>query len=206
MVEFGAGGTVQAPTETTTTAPAGTDGGADAAAGEGGAAGGAAGGGGGITVGPTPITPTNRRRKKAKGWFCPVCRQPYTSLLRITTTPPPPVDEATMALAMKEAGVGAGAGGEEVGSPTVESAVQSPTTPVAPTAAAGAGAGTIGTVAASNANANVASGTNGETATTTERQGGVARLFSLRRPGFLSRNSSTGSGSAARARDVEAQA
>jgi hypothetical protein len=29
-----------------------------------------------------------RRKRKAKGWFCPVCRQPYTSLLRITTTPP----------------------------------------------------------------------------------------------------------------------
>ncbi|KAG8768073.1 hypothetical protein FRC20_000474, partial [Serendipita sp. 405] len=26
--------------------------------------------------------------RKAKGWFCPVCRQPYTSMLRITTTPP----------------------------------------------------------------------------------------------------------------------
>lgn len=32
---------------------------------------------------------TNRRKRRAKGWFCPVCRQPYTSLLRITTTVPP---------------------------------------------------------------------------------------------------------------------
>ncbi|KAK7044675.1 RING-type domain-containing protein [Favolaschia claudopus] len=39
---------------------------------------------------PAPVTTTTTRRKrKAKGWFCPVCRQPYTSLLRITTTPPP---------------------------------------------------------------------------------------------------------------------
>ncbi|KAF9788317.1 hypothetical protein BJ322DRAFT_1048236 [Thelephora terrestris] len=31
----------------------------------------------------------NRRKRRAKGWFCPVCRQPYTSLLRITTAAPP---------------------------------------------------------------------------------------------------------------------
>ncbi|KAJ7065047.1 hypothetical protein C8F01DRAFT_1129254 [Mycena amicta] len=39
----------------------------------------------------TPVVPTTaqRRKRKAKGWFCPVCRQPYTSLLRITTSPPP---------------------------------------------------------------------------------------------------------------------
>lgn len=36
---------------------------------------------------PTTAPPTPRRKRKAKGWFCPVCRQPYTSLLRITTTP-----------------------------------------------------------------------------------------------------------------------
>jgi len=36
------------------------------------------------TTNPTPA----RRKRKAKGWFCPVCRQPYTSLLRITATPP----------------------------------------------------------------------------------------------------------------------
>ncbi|KAF7360359.1 RING-type domain-containing protein [Mycena venus] len=38
---------------------------------------------------PTTTTTTTRRKRKAKGWFCPVCRQPYTSLLRITTAPPP---------------------------------------------------------------------------------------------------------------------
>ncbi|KAG8751931.1 hypothetical protein FRC14_007501, partial [Serendipita sp. 396] len=37
---------------------------------------------------PPVIQPTPRRKRKAKGWFCPVCRQPYTSMLRITTTPP----------------------------------------------------------------------------------------------------------------------
>lgn len=35
-----------------------------------------------------PVPPNPRRKRRAKGWFCPVCRQPYTSLLRITTTPP----------------------------------------------------------------------------------------------------------------------
>ncbi|KAJ7145194.1 hypothetical protein C8R43DRAFT_1013174 [Mycena crocata] len=38
---------------------------------------------------PTPAPTAARRKRKAKGWFCPVCRQPYTSLLRITTAPPP---------------------------------------------------------------------------------------------------------------------
>lgn len=36
----------------------------------------------------TTVTPS-RRKRKPKGWFCPVCRQPYTSMLRITTNPPP---------------------------------------------------------------------------------------------------------------------
>ncbi|KDN42948.1 hypothetical protein RSAG8_06474, partial [Rhizoctonia solani AG-8 WAC10335] len=42
---------------------------------------------------PEPLTPfqaaaaTGRRKRKAKGWFCPVCRQPYTSLLRISMQP-----------------------------------------------------------------------------------------------------------------------
>ncbi|KAH7096671.1 hypothetical protein BKA62DRAFT_719105 [Auriculariales sp. MPI-PUGE-AT-0066] len=73
MIEFGAGGQLNqateptAPAEGTETIPASGD--AAAAA-------------------PVP-TPTPRQRKrKPKGWFCPVCRQPYTSLLRITTTPP----------------------------------------------------------------------------------------------------------------------
>ncbi|KAJ7634834.1 hypothetical protein FB45DRAFT_790232 [Roridomyces roridus] len=41
------------------------------------------------TTTPVVVTTTTRRKRKAKGWFCPVCRQPYTSLLRITTAPPP---------------------------------------------------------------------------------------------------------------------
>jgi len=39
----------------------------------------------------------NRRKRRAKGWFCPVCRQPYTSLLRITTTLPPKEEAGTKA-------------------------------------------------------------------------------------------------------------
>ncbi|KAH9933058.1 uncharacterized protein B0H18DRAFT_985359 [Fomitopsis serialis] len=83
MIEFGAGGTI-VHQESETTATAGTEG----AAGE--------------NAAPAPPTadgavpgseanapqPTPRRKRKAKGWFCPVCRQPYTSMLRITTTPP----------------------------------------------------------------------------------------------------------------------
>ncbi|KAF7325690.1 RING-type domain-containing protein [Mycena kentingensis (nom. inval.)] len=62
---------------------------------------------------PAPPIPTApRRKRKAKGWFCPVCRQPYTSLLRITTSPPPtdagaagtaPVSPTTPATATGEA-------------------------------------------------------------------------------------------------------
>ncbi|KAH9962844.1 hypothetical protein BC827DRAFT_1195313 [Russula dissimulans] len=36
----------------------------------------------------SPPQQNPRRKRRAKGWSCPVCRQPYTSLLRITTTPP----------------------------------------------------------------------------------------------------------------------
>lgn len=39
---------------------------------------------------PTPAhppAPAPRRKKKAKGWYCPVCRQPYTSLLRLALPP-----------------------------------------------------------------------------------------------------------------------
>ncbi|KAH7908385.1 hypothetical protein BJ138DRAFT_1068950 [Hygrophoropsis aurantiaca] len=75
MVEFGAGGNITHAEDTA--AAAGTEGADPAATPADGAA------------APAPSTlPTNTRRKrKAKGWFCPVCRQPYTSLLRISTTP-----------------------------------------------------------------------------------------------------------------------
>ncbi|KAG1902274.1 uncharacterized protein F5891DRAFT_949494 [Suillus fuscotomentosus] len=73
MVEFGAGGNI-IHTEETTTAPAG----GEASATEGSAP----------APVPTTIAQNIRRKRKAKGWFCPVCRRPYTSLLRISTTPP----------------------------------------------------------------------------------------------------------------------
>lgn len=80
MVEFGAGGQITQPTDDsgTATATAGTTGG------EGGEGAAAAGAGTPTVI----VTTTNRRRRKAKGWYCPVCRQPYTSLLRITTHSP----------------------------------------------------------------------------------------------------------------------
>ncbi|KAI8976683.1 hypothetical protein BD414DRAFT_496235 [Trametes punicea] len=90
MIEFGAGGTiVQNDSET---APAATE----AAAVEAGTEGNAEGATGAPNAEATPVQPppiptvqaNPRRKRKAKGWFCPVCRQPYTSLLRITTTPP----------------------------------------------------------------------------------------------------------------------
>ncbi|KAI0346669.1 hypothetical protein BDW22DRAFT_1352835 [Trametopsis cervina] len=98
MIEFGAGGQIvqanepttasgadgeaaETPNETPAATPGetGTEGAETAAA---------------AAAAPTPTTPTvqpttaTRRKRKAKGWFCPVCRQPYTSCLRITTTPP----------------------------------------------------------------------------------------------------------------------
>jgi len=81
MVEFGAGGNIVQPEEPV--APA--DGSAAERA-EGSNAEPAAAATTAIT---TPIVANaTRRKRKAKGWFCPVCRQPYTSLLRITTSSP----------------------------------------------------------------------------------------------------------------------
>ena len=75
---------------------------------------------------PVPPITNTRRKRKAKGWFCPVCRQrkciilqnkidkvyticlAYTSMLRITTTPPP----------QPESKDGEGSGTEDEGSPT----------------------------------------------------------------------------------------
>ncbi|KAI0676551.1 hypothetical protein C8Q78DRAFT_1065345 [Trametes maxima] len=91
MIEFGAGGTI-VHNDSDTNAPGG-----EAAPAEGTAEAAAEGAAGpavapDATPAPAPPIPTiqanPRRKRKAKGWFCPVCRQPYTSLLRITTTPP----------------------------------------------------------------------------------------------------------------------
>ncbi|KAJ7266977.1 hypothetical protein B0H12DRAFT_1179453 [Mycena haematopus] len=65
---------------------------------------------------PTPAPTTTRRKRKAKGWFCPVCRQPYTSLLRITTAPPPVGGTGTttsLTSPTSPAAANAGATGEE---------------------------------------------------------------------------------------------
>lgn len=84
MIEFGAGGTLTHAAEETAATPAAvptpaanTTPGAnvDLEAGN-------------AVPPPPPPVAAPRRKRKAKGWFCPVCRQPYTSMLRITTTPP----------------------------------------------------------------------------------------------------------------------
>ncbi|KIY64545.1 hypothetical protein CYLTODRAFT_425102 [Cylindrobasidium torrendii FP15055 ss-10] len=76
MVEFGAGGSITHPEETTAgdDTAANGDEGAEATNNQ--------------AVVPTPAPAPTRRKRKAKGWFCPVCRQPYTSLLRISSSPP----------------------------------------------------------------------------------------------------------------------
>ncbi|KAI0090397.1 hypothetical protein BDY19DRAFT_939993 [Irpex rosettiformis] len=94
MIEFGAGGQITQATEpepTTTGAEGEASTAGETPAGETTAV---AEGSNAATTAPavvtTPPTTTTapRRKRKAKGWFCPVCRQPYTSCLRITTTPP----------------------------------------------------------------------------------------------------------------------
>jgi len=90
MVEFGAGGTLVHNESEASAAPAT---GSASGAGEqtANATGGteANGANGPSTAAVSPVLPhPPRRKRKAKGWFCPVCRQPYTSLLRITATPP----------------------------------------------------------------------------------------------------------------------
>ncbi|KDQ31913.1 hypothetical protein PLEOSDRAFT_1091880 [Pleurotus ostreatus PC15] len=88
MVEFGAGGNIT-QTEEPAAATNGTEANDDGNNQTGETAEAA-----GAHVPPTLMTPpppvTARRKRKPKGWFCPVCRQPYTSLLRLTTSPLPP--------------------------------------------------------------------------------------------------------------------
>jgi hypothetical protein len=111
MVEFGAGGTIAQASEAETSMA-----GAAAAAASTSRAG-AAGGGGqegpppgadAVPIAGTAAPPNQRRKRRPKGWFCPICRQrmrpvlffpvghvsfelsftAYTSLLRLTTAPP----------------------------------------------------------------------------------------------------------------------
>ncbi|KIJ37016.1 hypothetical protein M422DRAFT_260663 [Sphaerobolus stellatus SS14] len=90
MIEFGAGGQV---THNEEPAPA-TTGATDAAGGDATATGEASGtGGDAAPPTPAPAPPRTRRKRKPKGWFCPVCRQPYTSMLRISTTAPVKKDD-----------------------------------------------------------------------------------------------------------------
>ncbi|KAG6865638.1 hypothetical protein C0991_000808 [Blastosporella zonata] len=98
MVEFGAGGNINqtaeaeaadpTPDPAAPAAPPATEDAAPAAA---------------VPVTATAPGPNARRKRKAKGWFCPVCRQPYTSLLRITTQAPPPQEQLDKEAAAEEA-------------------------------------------------------------------------------------------------------
>jgi hypothetical protein len=76
MVEFGAGGNIIHSEEAAAATTAGEASATEAPA--------------SIPAAPVPATIAQniRRKRKAKGWFCPVCRRPYTSLLRISTSPP----------------------------------------------------------------------------------------------------------------------
>ncbi|KAH7345242.1 hypothetical protein B0J17DRAFT_712848 [Rhizoctonia solani] len=80
MITFGAGEGVSAPAEETTT-PTSPNANPPST------------GAPNANVTPEPLTPfqaaaaAGRRKRKAKGWFCPVCRQPYTSQLRISMQP-----------------------------------------------------------------------------------------------------------------------
>ena len=89
MIEFGAGGQLVHSDDTAGDATANTE---DATPGETPGEGSGAANGAETVQPQPPVTPrptNSRRKRKAKGWFCPVCRQPYTSLLRISTTAPP---------------------------------------------------------------------------------------------------------------------
>ncbi|GJJ15063.1 hypothetical protein Clacol_009338 [Clathrus columnatus] len=97
MVEFGAGGQL-VHTEDAADAPPTGNAAAGAATGEPSGEGSAAANGeenggtpaaGTATTTPQATQPRPRRKRKAKGWFCPVCRQPYTSLLKISTAAAP---------------------------------------------------------------------------------------------------------------------
>lgn len=92
MIEFGAGGKVGRRDGDNAPAATGTEGEAAAAGGPTPPAAPAA--PAPPVAGGTTATGRERRKKKPKGWYCPVCRQPYTSLLRLAlptsemSTPP----------------------------------------------------------------------------------------------------------------------
>ena len=83
MVEFGAGGKVARRDEnvTTTTDDATATGTPTVVPGSAAATGSSV--PNPAPSGGTTTTGRERRKRKPKGWYCPVCRQPYTSLLRL---------------------------------------------------------------------------------------------------------------------------
>ncbi|KAH9478531.1 hypothetical protein JR316_0008986 [Psilocybe cubensis] len=160
MVEFGAGGNITQTVEPVTggdEAPTGTGTGTQTGTGATAVAAALA----------TPNPPPNpRRKRKAKGWFCPVCRQPYTSMLRLTTTAPP-----LSASLGKESGEGSGT--ED------EGGLLSPTLPLGPNA----GATTGDTVL--DVNYTPPTGEVGAETTTGAGRGGGLLSGALRPTGFL---------------------
>jgi hypothetical protein len=87
MVEFGAGGNIVQPTQTDDAAATETEPAADGTPATNGNSAGASAGTttpGAPATGTSPISPVNpRRKRKAKGWFCPVCRQRKPSVLNL---------------------------------------------------------------------------------------------------------------------------
>ncbi|KAL1753391.1 hypothetical protein FB107DRAFT_250161 [Schizophyllum commune] len=103
MVEYGAGGALNVSSSEPAAGVAGVGAGGGAEGENVNGESGQEGGNAADAVVPAPpplanVTEQRRRKRRAKGWFCPVCRQPYTSLLRISTSaPPPPAPEGDAA-------------------------------------------------------------------------------------------------------------
>jgi hypothetical protein len=125
MVEYGAGGNITYGADSGVNPTEEVTGGVAGSGGEGNASGGGSAPATAATP-PTAAVANARRRRKAKGWFCPVCRErelfysfficafidvsgsAYTSMLRLTTTPPSPI-------VLHDKGDGDGSGSEEEG-------------------------------------------------------------------------------------------
>jgi len=89
---------------------------------------------------PMPAPPTTRRKRKAKGWFCPVCRQPYTAMLRITTVAPmPQAKEIDNRLSVASASEDDGRPSEDAVPPSPEQALPLPVTTAQPSRGLGIG-------------------------------------------------------------------